>query len=268
MNRDAFVCYRSFYEAIDKLPVESQLCAYKKLMEYAINWQDVQCDDVLVDMIFWLMKPNIDSNNDKYTNGKKGGRPKKKPEVIDKKNHRLKKTESNVDDNEEEKEKEDVEEKEETTNVDSKAVQSSKKDLLSQFTTSTSEQGWAIKSEAPPQVPPAPPHWNASVNEVIEAIREKVEWYWLIYDWSMDRNFASHVNSKKLLAEAQKYQCKSGLEYILYVIDASFQSEFWRGKICWPKSAYQKRATVLNGFIAEKAKEKDENDNLPIYEAR
>jgi hypothetical protein len=37
MQRESFVFYRSFYEAIKKLPNEDQLKVYQRLMEYAIN---------------------------------------------------------------------------------------------------------------------------------------------------------------------------------------------------------------------------------------
>lgn len=144
-----------------------------------------------------------------------------------------------------------------TPSVDSKAVQSGKSDLLWKFTIAISDQKIKEGCEAK-DFPARKIHWSASVNDVIKAIRDKVEWYWLVYDWGMDRNFASHVNSKKLLAEAEKYQCKSWLEYILYVIDASTQSDFRIGKICWPKSAYQQRAKVLNDFLAKQSKEKEQ----------
>lgn len=75
--------YRSFYEAIKKLPESERLIAYDRLMEYAINWNDTG-SEWLSDIIFWLMKPNIDANNERFNIGSKqwhhwikGWRPRK-----------------------------------------------------------------------------------------------------------------------------------------------------------------------------------------------
>ena len=37
MQYEGFVVYRSFYEAIEKIPEEEQLIAYKIMMDYALN---------------------------------------------------------------------------------------------------------------------------------------------------------------------------------------------------------------------------------------
>lgn len=75
MQYEGFVIYRSFYEAIEKIPKEEQLTAYKAVMEYALN--DVLPENLplSVDIIFGLIKPQIDKNRERAKNGKKGGRP-------------------------------------------------------------------------------------------------------------------------------------------------------------------------------------------------
>jgi len=273
-NIDSFVFYRSYYEAIEKIPKECKLCMYEKIMEYAFKEHIKECTWELVDLVRWLVMPTLESSIQNRVNGKKWGRPKKEktplnnPPKKPQKKHPPKTNEDvNVYENEKDNDNDNEKENIDTTIVDSKAVQNKKDDLLSKFSsTSPPDQKVEIKSEAPKDFPAREIFWNPSVNEVIDAIKTKVEWYWLIYDWSMDRNFATHVNSKKLKAEADKYNCSSWLEYILYVIDASMQSDFRCWKICWPKSAYQKRAQVLNGFISDKVKEK--KNVLPDLEAR
>ena len=82
MTRDHFIFYRSFYEAINKLPPENQLQVYKTVMEYALNGEILEVDAV-TSALFTVIRPQIDANNKRYENGckgaaygKKGGAPK------------------------------------------------------------------------------------------------------------------------------------------------------------------------------------------------
>ena len=83
MNKDSFVFYRSFYDAIQNIPKDSQLELYSALFEYAFNGEEPEFSDGIAKALFVLIKPNIDSANARYQanyeNGKKGGRPKEKP---------------------------------------------------------------------------------------------------------------------------------------------------------------------------------------------
>lgn len=83
MNKDSFVFYRSFYDAIQNIPKDSQLELYSALFEYAFNGEEPEFSDGIAKAMFVLIKPNIDSANARYQanyeNGKKGGRPKAKP---------------------------------------------------------------------------------------------------------------------------------------------------------------------------------------------
>lgn len=79
--RDSFVFYKSFYDAIEKLPEEYQLEFIKALMDY--NFKNEQKEmSPIVEAMFLLVKTNIDKANQRYEasveNGKKGGRPKTK----------------------------------------------------------------------------------------------------------------------------------------------------------------------------------------------
>jgi len=94
MKRDWMVFYRSFYEAWGFLDDNERLDYYDRILNYWIEWVEKEKGEK-VEMLFALIKPNIDSNNDKYINWKKGGRPPtKKPVVSDKKNQRFRKKKS------------------------------------------------------------------------------------------------------------------------------------------------------------------------------
>lgn len=76
--RDSFVFYRSFAEAISKLKSDAErLAIYEAIIGYALDDKNPALDDVPA-MAFTLIKPQIDANNTRYENGKKGGRPKTK----------------------------------------------------------------------------------------------------------------------------------------------------------------------------------------------
>jgi hypothetical protein len=76
LDRDSFVFYRSFYEAIKKLKDRDKLAAYNAICNYALNGEDIS-EDGSAAAVYCLIKPLIDANNKRYENGKKGGRPAK-----------------------------------------------------------------------------------------------------------------------------------------------------------------------------------------------
>ena len=83
MIREHFIFYRSFKNAVQKLPVELQLDMLYTIIDYALDGQEPAADDGIVGAIFDLVRPQIDANNVKYANGckgaehgKKGGAPK------------------------------------------------------------------------------------------------------------------------------------------------------------------------------------------------
>lgn len=74
--RDSIVFYRSFFEAIKELPEANRLEIYEAIFEYGFNSEEVQLKlQGLSKSIFQLIKPQLDANNKRYLNGKKGGRP-------------------------------------------------------------------------------------------------------------------------------------------------------------------------------------------------
>lgn len=81
--RDSMVFYRIFMEALDCLDAESYKEAMQGVMRYAMDDEEPNLTGA-AKMAFLFMKPQIDSNNRKYENGRKGaeygrkgGRPKK-----------------------------------------------------------------------------------------------------------------------------------------------------------------------------------------------
>jgi hypothetical protein len=74
--RDGFIFYRSFYDAIKDLPRDIQGEIYTAIMEYSLNGKETENLNPIARSLFALMKPQIDANNKRFENGRKGGRPK------------------------------------------------------------------------------------------------------------------------------------------------------------------------------------------------
>jgi len=85
MARDSFVFFRSFFEAIKRMPPEVQTEVYPAIVEYALDGKEPKGLSDIAQGVFILVKPNIDASITRYENGKKcaqfgklGGRPPKK----------------------------------------------------------------------------------------------------------------------------------------------------------------------------------------------
>ena len=89
---DSMIFYRSFYEAISKLEPSLQLEIYNAIFDYGLCEEELALSPMAC-AIFELIKPQIDANNRRRENGKKGaeygklgGRPKKEnPEITPRK---------------------------------------------------------------------------------------------------------------------------------------------------------------------------------------
>ena len=76
MNMDAFVFYRSFYEAIRHLPDKADKAdIYEAIASYALDGVEPQLAGTSA-AIFTIVKPFLDKNIQRSINGRKGGRPK------------------------------------------------------------------------------------------------------------------------------------------------------------------------------------------------
>ena len=77
MTRDSLVIYRSFYDAVKDLPGDIRLAMFDAIMEYGLNGEEPADLPPVPRALFMLIKPQIDANNRRYENGKRGGRPRK-----------------------------------------------------------------------------------------------------------------------------------------------------------------------------------------------
>ena len=109
--RDGFVFYRSFFESFEDLSKKDKLILFDALCNYALN-------DIVPELtgttnaIFKLLKPQVDANNRRYENGKKGGRPKaNQTETKTKPNDNQTETKLKPKEKEKEKDKDKVKEK-------------------------------------------------------------------------------------------------------------------------------------------------------------
>lgn len=118
MVRDSLIFYRSFYEAAATLNESDRLKLYDAIMRYAFTGRQDDLNGVA--LACWLLiKPQIDANNQRYMNGKKGaefgalgGRPKKNTDGVTEKTPM---GFAEITPNEKEKEKGKVKEKEDIT---------------------------------------------------------------------------------------------------------------------------------------------------------
>ena len=72
--KDSFIFYRSFFEASKPLNSEQKAELFNAICEFALNQNETK-KDPLVEGMFALIKPQLEANNQRYENGKKGGRP-------------------------------------------------------------------------------------------------------------------------------------------------------------------------------------------------
>lgn len=96
IERDSFVFYRSFYEAIKDLDKNEQSDLLSAICELALNGNEIELNGIS-STIFKLIKPQINANLKRYKNGSKGGRPK--TENKPKENQSKTKHKPNVNDN-------------------------------------------------------------------------------------------------------------------------------------------------------------------------
>ena len=76
MERNSFVFYGSFFEAIKELEDKDKGIISYAIMQYGLTGESPKLRGYLKSM-FLLIKPQIDANNKKYENGCLGGRPSK-----------------------------------------------------------------------------------------------------------------------------------------------------------------------------------------------
>lgn len=86
-DRESFVMYRSFVDALEMLEYDEYGQAMRAINRYAIYGETPTDLPTRANIVFTMAKPQLDANIERRDNGKKGGRPKKE-------NHRFLETET------------------------------------------------------------------------------------------------------------------------------------------------------------------------------
>lgn len=97
--RDSMIFYRSFYEAIKELPLDKQGEIYDAIFTYGLDFTEPKLTGISK-TIWTLIKPQIDSNIEKYKNGCKPKTKQKESKIEAKEKQKESKIEANVNDNE------------------------------------------------------------------------------------------------------------------------------------------------------------------------
>ena len=83
-ERDSMVMYRSFVEAVRDLPAEQFKDAMLAILDYGLDGTEKEDITGVSKIVLTMAKPMIDKNNQRYHNGRKGGRPKTKQDTVEK----------------------------------------------------------------------------------------------------------------------------------------------------------------------------------------
>ena len=76
MERESFIFYRSFYDAMADISDKDKLKLYDAICKYALYNEETKLTGI-ASTLFKLIKPQLEANNKRFEDGKKGGRPKK-----------------------------------------------------------------------------------------------------------------------------------------------------------------------------------------------
>ena len=93
MERESMIFYKSFFEAIKDLPPEEFKRCACALLEYGIEGKE-PTENGIEKTVYVMAKPQIDKNNQRYENGKKGGRNANQTETETKPNDNQTETET------------------------------------------------------------------------------------------------------------------------------------------------------------------------------
>lgn len=72
MKRESFIFYKSFYDSIKELAPKEQAQIYNAIFEYQFENKNPELKNVCKS-IFTLILPQLEANNKRYENGKRGG---------------------------------------------------------------------------------------------------------------------------------------------------------------------------------------------------
>lgn len=92
------IFYKSFYDSIKTVSKRNQIEIYNAIFEYVFESKEPSLTGTAL-AVFTLIKPQIDANNQRFENGKKGGRPKNQTVTKAKPNDNLTETKSKANNN-------------------------------------------------------------------------------------------------------------------------------------------------------------------------
>ena len=81
-NRESFVFYRSFWDAIREMEEADQLAMFRAICEYALDGKMPALTCAIHRAVFAAVRPSIDTNNARREGGKRGGRPKTRKTTV------------------------------------------------------------------------------------------------------------------------------------------------------------------------------------------
>lgn len=70
-NRDSFIFYRSYAEALEGLPDKNKLAIINAIISKSLNFEEPKLEGIEKNL-FALIRPQIEANNKKYINGCRG----------------------------------------------------------------------------------------------------------------------------------------------------------------------------------------------------
>lgn len=83
---DGFVFYRSFGDALRGVPADEYKEIMQAIIDYALDGTEPHLDSYTGQIVFTLIRPQLDANMKRRESGKRGGRPKKAPDAEEKTN--------------------------------------------------------------------------------------------------------------------------------------------------------------------------------------
>lgn len=169
--RDSFIIYRSFYEAIVDLPTDAQAQVWNAICEYSLNFNEPHLTGI-AKTVFTLIRPQLEANIKRYTNGKKQDGSKLK--ASEKQNRS--KTEAN------EKQKGSKAEANENENVNVnenvKGKRSAPAPTLEEVQTFFKENGYSVEIATKAYHYYAEAGWKDSRGEPVRAWKQKMRGVW------------------------------------------------------------------------------------------
>ena len=226
MERDSFVFYRSFYDAIRKADDQTALEAVRAICAYALDGEEPELEG-FADIIFDMAKPQIDANNKRRTDGLKGGRPKK-PVVSENENHRLSEVKPNVNVND-------------NVNVNVNANEN----VNVNDNESPTETRKKVKKEKTPSL--TLDQMESMIDESLLStpLLSKIK-DWVRYKQARNAPY-KEMGFKSLRSQIHKYEMQDGVDAVIDVVDLSMSND-WKG-IIWDKIEHHNKAQPNKGGI-------------------